>query len=557
MPAAVTAARPRRRLPDLLGAPAVVALIGGALALTFQRWGPPGGDAAAHLYQTRLWADHGWRFWDNLWYAGRYSLVTYSLLYYPLAAILGPAVVVTASAGLAVGGFAALVRRRWPAAATPPAVAFALLIPLGVVAGTYPFLLGLAAALWALAALQAGRRAVSAVLVAVATAAHPLALAFLVVVLAAMAIADRRWWASRPLRAYALAVAVVLAAEYGLVRAFASDGAHYPFDPKDAVAVVAFCTAGLLLTRGRVDQRPLAAVFAGYGVLGAAALIVPTPVGGNAVRLMLLLGAPLLLIPLTARRFRPAWLAVPALAGTLFWQVLPAVTGWRTAARAEAADAAFWQPVLDFLAAHPDTDHRVEVVATADNWEAWYVARAGVPLARGWFRQDDFPVNDTLYDDPLTPAAYRAWMDATAVRYVFLSTDPLDYTARREAELLRGGRSGLRVVARSGAWTVYERPDAAALVTPAGARVTRLGSDRIRLRVERPGTYRVSLRYTPYMRVSGGGTGACLAPAAPWGTLLTAPATGDVELRFRVTPARAVRAAVGWGDAGCATARSR
>ena len=32
---------------------------------------------------------HGFILWDNFWYAGRYSFVTYSLLYYPLAAAFG------------------------------------------------------------------------------------------------------------------------------------------------------------------------------------------------------------------------------------------------------------------------------------------------------------------------------------------------------------------------------------------------------------------------------------------------------------------------------------
>ncbi|HSI31715.1 MAG TPA: hypothetical protein VK951_10325, partial [Miltoncostaeaceae bacterium] len=82
----------------------------------------------------------------------------YSLLFYPLAALLGTTTVVVASCGGAAAAFAALLRRRWPAIATGPAVAFALLVPLAVAAGTYPFLLGLALALGTLVALAAGRR---------------------------------------------------------------------------------------------------------------------------------------------------------------------------------------------------------------------------------------------------------------------------------------------------------------------------------------------------------------------------------------------------------------
>ena len=35
--------------------------------------------------------------------------------------------------------------------------------------------------------------------------------------------------------------------------------------------------------------------------------------------------------------------------------------------------------------------HRVEAVDTVGHWPAFYLAKANIPLARGWFRQDDFP----------------------------------------------------------------------------------------------------------------------------------------------------------------------
>ena len=113
--------------------------------------------------------------------------------------------------------------------------------------------------------------------------------------------------------------------------------------------------------------------------------------------------------------------------------------------------------MIAFLGTHADPDHRVQVVATADNWEAFYLARRGVPLARGWFRQDDFPANAVLYGK-LTPQRYDTWLRRTGVRYVFLPDDPLDYSARNEAALLRSGASGLRKVASTGGWTVFELP---------------------------------------------------------------------------------------------------
>ena len=149
---------------------------------------------------------------------------------------------------------------------------------------------------------------------------------------------------------------------------------------------------------------------------------------------MLLMGVPLLLLPLAARGFRPRGIAVSLLAVALMWQALPAVAGWRTAAESRAQDERFWYPVIAWLESHPDTDHRVQVVATADNWEAYYLARRGVPLARGWFRQDDFPANQALYED-LTPRRYMTWLHRTGVRWVL--------PPRRPARLQRppGGRA--------------------------------------------------------------------------------------------------------------------
>ena len=50
------------------------------------------------------------------------------------------------------------------------------------------------------------------------------------------------------------------------------------------------------------------------------------------------------------------------------------------------AHASFWRPMLGFLSAHPAPGFRVEVVPTSNHWEAYFVPRAGLALARGWYR---------------------------------------------------------------------------------------------------------------------------------------------------------------------------
>jgi hypothetical protein len=81
--------------------------------------------------------------------------------------------------------------------------------------------------------------------------------------------------------------------------------------------------------------------------------------------------------------------------------------------------AAYWQPAIAFLHAHLTPSFRVEAVDTQGHWPALYLARADIPLARGWFRQDDFPQNEVLYDD-LGPKTYLGWLRGLGVEYVVL-----------------------------------------------------------------------------------------------------------------------------------------
>ena len=96
----------------------------------------------------------------------------------------------------------------------------------------------------------------------------------------------------------------------------------------------------------------------------------------------------------------------------------------------QTAHQAYWTPAIRFLRAHNGPSYRVEAVDTTGHWPALYLARAGLPLARGWFRQDDFPINAVLYGK-LGPQAYLDWLHRLGVRYVVLTDAPPDYSARR------------------------------------------------------------------------------------------------------------------------------
>ena len=141
--------------------------------------GPPGVDLAAHSYQRTFLLHHGFAVWNNFWYAGRYSFVTYSFIYYPLAAWLGIKLLGMFSMAVAAAGFALVVGHEWGAKARFSSRTFMVLWPGVVLTAAFPFILGFALGMFALVALQRGRRRLFAVLVFLTLLASPLALLLL------------------------------------------------------------------------------------------------------------------------------------------------------------------------------------------------------------------------------------------------------------------------------------------------------------------------------------------------------------------------------------------
>src|SRR5437870_4764297 len=148
-------ARPRGPLArEALLCAGAAAVMASALA-----WlGPPGTDFAAHAYQRTLFLEHGFTLWNNFWYAGRYSFVTYSVLYYPLAAVLGIRLLAVATIALAAFAFAIVLWREWGAETRWSSRTFAVVWAGIVLSAAFPFALGMAFALLALGALQAHAR---------------------------------------------------------------------------------------------------------------------------------------------------------------------------------------------------------------------------------------------------------------------------------------------------------------------------------------------------------------------------------------------------------------
>jgi hypothetical protein len=174
-----------RLRPGLLAPTASAA----ALAALLVWLGPPGADLAAHAYQRTVFLEHGFVLWNNFWYAGRYSFVTYSILYYPLAAALGIKLLAVLTVALAVGAFAVSVRQEWGREATWSIRGFAVVWALLVLSAAYPFMLGSAFALVAICFLQRRLLWPFTAFTVLTLAASPVAFLLLVVVLLGVALA--------------------------------------------------------------------------------------------------------------------------------------------------------------------------------------------------------------------------------------------------------------------------------------------------------------------------------------------------------------------------------
>ncbi len=533
-----------RRASPLAREAVLTAGIAAGLAAILAYEGPPGTDLAAHLYQRAVFLDHGFTLWNNFWYAGRYSFVTYSLLYYPLAAALGIRLLAVATVATAALAFAVLVWKQWGPAARWSGRTFAIVWAGIVLSAAFPFALGCALALLALWAIQARRPWRFAGLAALAAAASPVAFLLLAVIVVGLAIgrrADR--WLQLAIGTGLLAVGAV---EVVLWRVFPGNG-RYPFSAAEVAAACVYCALSAAFSWRVERARLLRYVFPVYGVACLTFFVVPSAVGENIARLRYA-AVPLAVLVLSLRDWRPRLPALVVLILATAWNITPLAESYVRGEDDPAAHVAYWQPAIAFLHDHLTPSYRVEAVDTAAHWAALYLPRAGIPLARGWFRQDDFPQNEVLYDD-LGPQAYLAWLRGLGVRYVVLTGATPDYSARAEAALVRSSRSPLPRVFHTGQVSVYAVPHPRPILTgPGRGRVLRMTESRVSLVVGAPGTYRLAIRFSRYWEPSLG-----CAVRGPDGMIrLGVPRAGHVTLSFSPDPGAALAALTGQRARSCA-----
>ena len=502
------------------------AALAGSVAILLGVVVPRGGDAAAHLYRTML-VEHGALVWDNLWFAGQYPLASYSLFYYLPAAVFGNTLLAAIAVVVSAVLFAMIVLRVWGPVARLPALAFALLAGGQFFTGDYPYTFGFAALLATLAALQRRRTVVGLVSAALTLVCSPLAFFFLCLTLAALFFRSHRpRWREMKIGAAIVALAGI---EVVALAVFPSPHLLYPFTMWRFVLGLPVGILGLALSLRSRSARPLTSLFAVWIVATTIGYFVPSPLGHNLLRPETLV-FPMVLLAARLAKFRPRWLALAAVGSAFAANVGPYSTTALARVVDKSASAAFWAPLLSYVAHHGSADYRLEVVPTINHWEAYYVPNAGFAIARGWYQQLDTGDNPALYRHPLQPAVYRAWLRSVGVRYVVLAhTDPAG-EATSERSLLLSGKSGLRRVFSAKDGQIYELPHATPILTgTAPAAVRKLGETTITGWTARRGSYLLRIHYNSYWRLENGSV--CLRRSRTGMTIIDAQHGGTFSLR--------------------------
>jgi hypothetical protein len=494
--------------PEWLPAVALSSL----LALAMLLWSPPVGDLAAQVFRTELFKQAGLAIWNGSWYGGHYTL-TYSVLFPPLAALIGPQVV----GGIAVVSssylFDRLVRDRWGVEARWATLWFAAGVVTLLADGQLTFALGVAFGLGSLRALQVGRTPLALAAAAACALASPVAAAFLAGVVLAGAL-ERGSRASRAALAVAgLALALTVVPNL----AFPEPGT-FPFAFTSFIAIPLFCGGALFVIRGLPEERQLRRILVGYVLAATLIWLVPNAMGGNAVRLGALFGGPVLAAVVLARRPRVApWFLALALAGGLYWQVTASVNQIARSVGDPSTAAAYFEPAAGWLRAHGGEGARIEVPPTANHWESAYLAPK-FELARGWLRQLDTTRDDVFYDEgELTNATYSAWLRRNAISYVALPDASLDYSSAVERRLILAAPPYLSLRYRTPHWRIYAVRDPKPLVAPLGAasaHTLSVGRQGFSLDVTHPGEFLVRVSFTPYWSIARGS--GCILRRGDW-----------------------------------------
>ncbi|MBI5310981.1 MAG: hypothetical protein HZB14_08180 [Actinobacteria bacterium] len=433
-----------------------------------------GGDLAAHLYRAELFKNDGFFVWNYNWYGGHY-VVSYGVMFPTLAATIG---VRLAGAFAYIAGvllFSVLAREVFPRrGATAAAYVFAVVFSATLAIGQLPYALSVAIGLGALLAAAHARPWIALFLAINCALTSPLAALFISFISFTVWLAawlprraadpahegDPRFrlghlnvWAPIEQRPFLVVAAGTLLPAM-VVSALFPEGGSQPFHVASYLGALAFTAFFWYFVRDDLSDDARRLVGIGvilYVVFLTGNELVASPIGGNAIRLGMILFPTVAAAALWPRAGRFALAIVIPL---ICWQ--GATAAWAIVTRDDTADPRYFAPVNAFLDRQdPGREEKVEIVFTRNHFEAAYIANRR-PIARGWERQLDTKYNAVFYQGDLTPPAYAQWLKDNDVRWVALPDAPIDYSARAEAELIRGGLPYLERVSRLRDWNIYK-----------------------------------------------------------------------------------------------------
>jgi hypothetical protein len=488
-------------------------------------------DLAAQVYRAGLFGHLGFAVFDEHWYAGHH-LPGYSLMFPPLARLLGVRTVGALSVLASVALFERIVTAAYGPSARWGAALFAVAAVGDVWMGRLSFALGVSFALAAVLALRRGRPSLAAALAVLCAASSPVAGLLLALGAVTHALSARSARAPLTLAVPVGAVVVPLALLF-------PEGGFEPFPFLSFAATVLVVLAFLWAVPS--GQRLLRVGGLVYLLACLLCLTVRTPMGSNVERYGVLLAGPLLACALLAEpprrhRWRARPVGVLALCAIAVWVAWGPVRETLAVAGNESTRASYYVPVEQFLArVAPAGPVRVEVPLTRSHWEAALLAPT-VSLARGWEKQLDSRFDHVLLARGLTATAYGRWLHEQAVDYVALPDTPLDPSSAQEGRLIRGGLPYLREVFADRHWRIYAVRAATPLLSGPG-RLTSLGNDSFALHASSPGSFLVRIHFTRYWTLLDGS--GCVRPAPGGWTSVTVPAPGAVRVVARFSLARA------------------
>lgn len=482
-------------------------------------------DLAAQAYRLQLFKQFGMMLWDNNWYAGHH-MPGYSLLYQPIAALVGMRLTGAIAALCSSVIFAVIAKDQFGEKTTLAAVWFAAAAAGDLWIGRLTFALGVTFALAAVLSLIKGQDrkhlALAAVCAVLSTVSSPVAGLLLALAGATHIVVNRK------LSPGIWLIAPVLLSVLPLEGLFPEGG----FEPYGSESLIASLSVAFAYILAVPKEEKLLKVGGWMFVLADLAGLLPTPMGSNIVRYAVLLAGPMLACGLARRggplkgRQLPLPLLIAAMIGIAFW------VGWGPFTQTEevlhdpSTKASFYIPVERFLAKHAHLPIRIEVPFTRSHWESALLA-PHVALAGGWERQLAKRFNEEIEEDPLPPAVYKRWLSRNAVSYVALANVPLDGSSVGEAALIRHGAPFLKPVFKSASWSIYKVLGSKPLAEGPG-KLTRMGHETFTLTANAKGRFLVRIHYTPYWTIVSGHGSVRESPSG-W-TEVTAFQPGNIKL---------------------------